>query len=121
MKSIPSNQRDRIANLLFTTVYPLYVAKIQKKNRSEAELKQVIQWFTGFTDVQLNQYINQNVTFLDFFDQATIHQNAHLVTGSICGYKIEEIHDPLIKNVRILDKLVDELAKGKSIEKILRK
>ncbi len=121
MKTAPSNQRDRIAKLLFNTVYPLYVIKVQKKNRTEAELKQVIQWLTGYSNEQLSTFISENITFLDFFNQATLNENANLVTGNICGYRIEDIEDPLTRNVRILDKLVDELAKGKTMEKILRK
>ena len=116
----PANQKDRIAKMLYNTVYPLYVAKVLKKNRTEEELKQVITWLTGFSDEQLNHFSQTNITFQELFNLATLNSNAQLVTGTICGYKIEEIEDPLTKKVRILDKLVDELAKGKSLEKILR-
>jgi hypothetical protein len=116
----PADQKDRIAKMLFNTVYPLYVAKVLKKNRTEEELQRVIQWLTGYSHAELNRCIHENTTFLDFFEQAKLNENAQLVKGSICGYKIEEIEDPLTKKVRILDKLVDELAKGKAIEKVIR-
>lgn len=111
---------ERIAKMSFASVYPHYVTKVEKKGRTEDELKQVIQWLTGFDAAKLQELIDQKVTFKTFFDQATLHPNAVLVTGMICGYRIEEIENPLTKQVRYLDKLVDELAKGRKMEKILR-
>lgn len=113
-------QNQRIAKMTFSSVYPLYLAKVQKKGRTEAELQQVIGWLTGFSRNKLQELINENVTFEEFFGQASVNPNAKLITGVICGYRVEEIGDPLIRNVRYLDKLVDELAKGRKIEKILR-
>ncbi len=111
---------DRIAKMTFASVYPLYVAKVEKKGRTLAELYQVIEWLTGFDDSKLKELIDTNVTFETFFEKATINPNAPLITGIICGYRIEEIENPLIKQLRYMDKLVDELAKGKKMEKILR-
>ena len=104
----------------FASVYPHYVNKVEKKGRSKEELNQVIYWLTGFNEDKINQLINDKVTFADFFQQATLHDNAQLITGMICGYRIEEIENPLTQKVRFLDKLVDELAKGRKMEKILR-
>ena len=114
------NQDERIASMTFASVYPLYVAKVEKKGRTQAELLQVIEWLTGYNQKTLQQLINQKITFKDFFAQATLHPNAKLITGSICGYKVEEIQNPLTQQVRYLDKLVDELAKGRPLAKILR-
>jgi hypothetical protein len=111
---------QRIAELTFASVYPHYVAKVEKKGRTKAELHEVISWLTGFDESQLNLLINEKVTFGTFFQQATLHQNASLITGLICGYRVEEIENPLTQKVRYLDKLVDELAKGKKMESILR-
>ena len=113
-------QNQRIAKMTFSSVYPLYLAKVQNKGRSEEELRQVIEWLTGFSRNKLQELINENATFEKFFGQASVNPNAKLITGVICGYRVEEIGDPLIRNVRYLDKLVDELAKGRKIEKILR-
>jgi len=113
-------QIQRIAKMTFASVYPLYVAKVEKKGRSKEELHQVIKWLTGYDNKKLQQLIKENVTFETFFQDATLNPNAHLITGVICGYRIEEIENPLMKQVRYLDKLVDELAKGKKMEKILR-
>ena len=110
----------RMASMTFATVYPLYVAKVEKKGRTIQELQQVIEWLTGFDAAKQQQLIDQKVTFEIFFNQSTLHPNAVLITGMICGYRIEEIENPLTKHVRYLDKLVDELAKGKKMEKILR-
>lgn len=98
----------------------MYLAKVQKKGRTEEELHQVIEWLTGFGRKKLKELIDGNVTFETFFEQASINRNAPLITGVICGYRVEEIKDPFMRNVRYLDKLVDELAKGRKIEKILR-
>lgn len=111
---------DRFAKMTFATVYPLYVNKIEKKGRSIQELHQVIEWLTGYNEATMYQLIEQQVTFEAFFGHCTLHPNAHLIKGLICGYRIEEIENPLTKQVRYLDKLVDELAKGKAMEKILR-
>ena len=111
---------ERIAALTFASVYPLYVAKVTKKGRTERELQQVITWLTGFNDKALQKQIKEKTTFEQFFQQAKLNANAHLITGVICGYRIEEIKNPLTQKVRYLDKLVDELAKGRVMEKILR-
>src|SRR6476646_5549566 len=111
---------QRIANMTFATVYPMYVAKVEKKGRTKEELHQVIEWLTGFNNKKLQELIKEKVTFETFFQQASLNPNAELITGVICGYRIEEIEDPLTKQVRYLDKLVDELAKGRKMEKILR-
>lgn len=109
-----------MAKLTFASVYPMYVQKVERKGRTKEELDQVIQWLTGFNNKAMQELIKEKVTFEEFFQRATLHPNAHLITGTICGYKIEEIDNPLTKKVRYLDKLVDELAKGKKMEKILR-
>ena len=111
---------ERFAKMTFATVYPLYVNKIEKKGRSIQELHQVIEWLTGYNEATMHQLIEQQVTFEAFFGQCTLHPNAHLIKGLICGYRIEEIENPLTKQVRYLDKLVDELAKGRAMERILR-
>jgi len=110
----------RVARLTFASVYPHYVTKVEKKGRTVQELQQVIEWLTGFDVAKQQQLIDQKVTFESFFDQATLHPNAGLITGMICGYRIEEIENQLTKKMRYLDKLVDELAKGRKMEKILR-
>ncbi|HKZ67703.1 MAG TPA: DUF2200 domain-containing protein, partial [Chitinophagaceae bacterium] len=114
------NHNHRIAKMIFASVYPMYVEKVEKKGRTKEELHQVIQWLTGFDNKKLQELIKEKVTFETFFQRATLHPNAHLITGVICGYRIEEIGNPLTKQARYLDKLVDELAKGRKIEKILR-
>ncbi|MBW6479723.1 MAG: DUF2200 domain-containing protein [Bacteroidales bacterium] len=113
-------QNQRIAKITFASVYPMYLAKVEKKGRTKAELNQVIEWLTGYDNKKLQELIKENVTFKTFFQNATLNPDAHLITGLICGYRVEEIEDPLTQQVRYLDKLVDELAKGKKIEKILR-
>ena len=115
-----NSQNERIAKMKFSSVYPLYLTKIEKKGRTKDELDQVISWLTGFDEDKIHQLINEFVTFESFFQQATLHPNAHLITGLICGYRVEEIENPLTQQVRYLDKLVDELAKGRKMEKILR-
>lgn len=115
-----NTQNQRIAKMTFAAVYPMYVEKVQKKGRTEEELHKVIEWFTGFNAVKINELIREKATFEDFFDKAIINPNAHLITGVICGYRVENIEDPFMRKVRYLDKLVDELAKGKKMEKILR-
>ncbi|MBZ4192549.1 DUF2200 domain-containing protein [Niabella beijingensis] len=116
-----SNTQDqRIAKMIFASVYPMYVDKVEKKGRTKEELHQVITWLTGFNDRKLQQLIKDRVTFEDFFRQASLNPNARLITGVICGYRVEEIENPLTQQARYLDKLVDELAKGRKMEKILR-
>lgn len=114
------SQNQRIAKMLFSSVYPLYLAKVEKKGRSKEELDQVIQWLTGFDDKKLHELITEKATFETFFEQASLNPNAHLITGVICGYRVEEIENTLTQQVRYLDKLVDELAKGRKMDKILR-
>ncbi len=111
---------ERIAKMTFSSVYPHYVTKVEKKGRTIAELHQVIKWLTGFDGKQLQKQIDDKVTFEQFFQRATLNPNARLITGVICGYRVEEIENPLTRQARYLDKLVDELAKGKKMEKILR-
>lgn len=119
MKPTPKHN-ERMANLTFASVYPHYVTKVEKKGRTKEELHQVIEWLTGFDDNKIQDLINRKVTFKDFFEEVTLNPNAHLITGVICGYRVEEIENPLTKQVRYLDKVVDELARGKKMENILR-
>ncbi|MGB0166520.1 MAG: DUF2200 domain-containing protein [Luteibaculum sp.] len=111
---------EKIARLTFASVYPHYVTKVEKKGRSKEELLQVIEWLTGFNESDLEKLIAEKVSFKEFFSRAQINPNASQIKGLICGYRIEEIETPLTKQARYLDKLVDELAKGKKMEKILR-
>ena len=111
---------QRMAKMTFASVYPMYLAKVEKKGRTKEELHQVIEWLTGFDNKKQEELIKEKVTFETFFQQATLNSNSHLITGLICGYRIEEIENPLTQQVRYLDKLVDELAKGRKMEKILR-
>jgi len=115
-----SHHDEVFATMTFASVYPHYVTKIEKKDRSKTELHQVIKWLTGYTDKRLEKLIKDEATFESFFEKAKINPNAHLITGVICGYRVEEIENPLTQKVRYLDKLVDELAKGRKMEKILR-
>ena len=115
-----SHHDERIAKMTFGSVYPHYVTKVEKKNRTKEELHQVIEWLTGYDEKKLQELIEEKVTFEQFFHDATLNPNAHLITGVICGYRIEEIENKLTQQVRLLDKLVDELAKGRKMEKILR-
>ena len=119
MKATPEHN-ERIAKMTFASVYPHYITKVERKGRTKEELHQVIKWLTGFDDKKLQELIDQKVTFETFFKKAKLNPNAHLITGVICGYRIEEIENPLTKQARYLDKLVDELANGKKMEKILR-
>jgi hypothetical protein len=119
MKTTPEHDL-RIAKMTFSSVYPHYVTKVESKGRTKDELHQVIKWLTGFDDKKLQQLIDEKVTFETFFKRANLNPNSRLITGVICGYRIEEIKNPLTKQVRYLDKLVDELAKGRNMEKILR-
>jgi hypothetical protein len=111
---------ERFAQMSFASVYPHYVAKVEKKGRTKDELHQVIEWLTGFNGKALQEQIAEKVSFETFFKRARLNPNAGLITGVICGYRVEEIANPLTQQVRYLDKLVDELAKGRKMEKILR-
>lgn len=117
---ITPEHNERMANMTFATVYPLYVAKVERKGRTKEELHQVIEWLTGFDNKKIRELIDEKATFESFFKKAKLNPNAKLIKGLICGYRIEDIDNPLTKKVRYLDKLVDELAKGKKMEKILR-
>lgn len=119
MKATPEHH-ERIAKLTFASVYPHYVHKVERKGRTKEELHEVIFWLTGFDEARLRELIQEQVSFQVFFERASVHPNARLITGVICGYRIEELENPLTRNVRYLDKLVDELAKGRPLAKILR-
>jgi len=115
-----AEHNNRISNMTFASVYPHYVKKVETKGRTKEELHQVIEWLTGFDETKLQALIEEKVTFQTFFERADLNPNAHLITGTICGYRIEEIENPLTQKARYLDKLIDELAKGRKMEKILR-
>jgi len=117
---VTAKHNERIAIMTFASVYPHYVTKMEKKGRTVQELHQVIEWLTGFDTLKLEELIADKATFKTFFQNATLNQNASLIKGVICGYRIEDIDNPLTQQVRYLDKLVDELAKGRKMEKILR-
>jgi len=119
MKPTPEHN-ERIAKMTFASVYPHYVTKVERKGRTKKELHEVIEWLTGFDDKKLKELIDEKASFETFFKKAKLNPNAHLITGLICGYRIEEIENPLTKQARYLDKLVDELAQGRKMEKILR-
>lgn len=110
----------RVFGYSFGQVYPLYVAKVERKGHTRAELDQVLEWLTGFDQQALQQHIANETTLADFFAAATLNPNASLITGRICGMKVEEIEDPLMQQIRYMDKLVDEVAQGRTMEKILR-
>jgi len=113
-----------MSHRVFTTsvasVYPHYVAKVEKKGRTQAELHEVIEWLTGYDDAELAHHLDAGTTFEDFFAGATLNPNVSLITGSVCGVKVQEVEDPLMRRIRYLDKLVDELAKGRPMQKVLR-
>ena len=111
---------SRIFTVSVASVYPHYVTKVEKKGRTTAELHQVIEWLTGFDEAALRRHLAAETKFEDFFAEATLNPNASLITGSICGIRVEDVEDPLMQKIRYLDKLVDELAKGKAMEKVLR-
>ena len=115
-----NTHNQRIAKMTFASVYPMYLSKVEKKGRTKDELHQVIEWLTGFDIKKLQELIIEKVTFEMFFQHASLNPNSHLITGVICGYRVEGIENPLTQQVRYLDKLVDELAKGRKMEKILR-
>lgn len=111
---------SRIFTMPVVSVYPAYVAKLEKKGRTQAELDEVIEWLTGFDDAQLSAHLAEGTTFEDFFAQANLNPHACLIKGVVCGVRVENVEDPLMQKIRYLDKLVDELAKGKSMDKVLR-
>ena len=115
------SQDEKIARMTFASVYPHYVAKIEKKGHRKTELHEIIRWLTGYNEETLQTLIRQKVTFEEFFQKAKLAEDSKLITGVICGYRVEEIRNPLTRKVRYLDKIVDELAKGKSIEKIINR
>ena len=119
MKETPEHN-ERMARTIFATVYPYYIKKVESKGRTKEELHQIIKWLTGFDNKKLKELIDEKATFETFFKKAKLNPNAHLITGVICGYRVEEIENPLTQKVRYLDKLIDELAKGKKMDKILR-
>ncbi|OBC10103.1 hypothetical protein A5784_37200 [Mycobacterium sp. 852013-50091_SCH5140682] len=110
----------RIFRTSVASVYPLYLAKMERKGRTQAELDEVIRWLTGFDDAALRRHLDNEATFTEFFADATLNPDASLITGVVCGVKVQEVEDPLMRKIRYLDKLVDELARGKPIEKVLR-
>ncbi|WP_304016905.1 DUF2200 domain-containing protein [Nonlabens dokdonensis] len=119
---VTAEKNDKIAQMTFASVYPHYINRLEKNGRTKEEFHQVIEWLTGFNEEKIQELIDQKATFQTFFDQATINFNAHLIKGVICGYRIEEIPDEfeLYRKCRYLDKLYDELAKGRKMDKILR-
>jgi len=119
MKATPEHN-ERVRNMKFRSVYPHYVTKVEKKGRTKEELHQVITWLTGYDDAKIQEYIDSDHTFETFFQNATLHPNAPLIKGVICGYRIEEIDNELTRQTRYLDKLIEELARGRKMEKILR-
>lgn len=119
---VTAEKNEKIGQLIFASIYPLYLDRLEKNGRTKGELNQVITWLTGFDGNQIQTFIDEKVTFKTFFQKATIHPNAHLIKGVVCGYRIEEIEDEfeLYKQCRQMEKLIDELAKGRKMEKILR-
>jgi len=117
---VTQKHNDRIAKMIFASVYPLYINKVEKKGRTKEELDTVIKWLTGFSDEKLQKLIDDKVDIETFFQHATLHPNAHLIKGVICGYRIEEIENSLTRQTRYMDKLVEELARGRKMDKILR-
>ena len=111
---------SRVFTISVSSVYPHYVAKVEKKGRTQAELDQVITWLTGFDEAELQSHLSNDTTFEDFFAAAHLNPNASLITGSVCGVRVQDVEDPLMQRIRYLDKLVDELAKGRPMEKVLR-
>lgn len=119
---VTAEKNDKVAQMIFGSIYPHYLSRIEKNGRTKAELNQVIEWFTGYDAKQLNALIEDKVSFKTFFENANIHPNGHLIKGVVCGYRIEEIADEfdLYRQCRRMEKLIDELAKGRKMEKILR-
>ena len=117
---MPEPRPHRIFTMSFASVYPLYLAKVEKKGRTRAELDEVIRWLTGFEDSELAHHLAAGTTFEGFFSAARLHPNAGAITGTVCGVRVEDVADPLMQKIRYLDKLVDELAKGRAMGKVLR-
>lgn len=119
---VTPEKNEKVAQMVFSSIYPHYLKRIEKNGRTKQELDQVIEWLTGFDEQKLQSLIKEKVTFEIFFQQAKIHPNAHLIKGVVCGYRIEEIEDKfdVYKQCRRMEKLIDELAKGRKMEKILR-
>ena len=119
---VTAEKNEKVANMIFASIYPLYLARLEKNGRTKEELDQVIEWLTGFDNNMIQTFIDEKVTFEVFFQKAKIHPNAHLIKGVVCGYRIEEIEDEfeVYKRCRQMEKLIDELAKGRKMEKILR-
>ncbi len=120
MKKDTSHHDERVAQMSFASVYPHYVTRIEKNGRTKAELHQVIEWLTGYNEIKLQELIEEKVTFEIFYQKASLNPNAQLIKGVVCGYRVEDIENPLTQQARYLDKLVDELARGRKMEKILR-
>lgn len=120
MKKPPPGTEERVAKMTFTSIYPHYITKVEKKGRTKEELNEVIKWLTGYTEKKLKSLIDAEATLETFFNKCRLNPNVHLIKGSICGYKVEEMEDGVLKKCRYMDKLVDELAKGRKMEKILR-
>jgi len=120
MKQPPPGSIERTAKMTFASIYPLYLARVEKNGRTEKELREVITWITGYNEKKLKTLIDKEVTFETFFGKCTLHPNAHLIKGVVCGYRVEELEDPFMQKVRYMEKLIDELAKGRKMEKILR-
>ena len=119
---VTTEKNEQIANMIFGTIYPLYLNRLEKNGRTKEELNQVLEWLTGFNEYKLQELIDEKVTYRTFFEQAKMHPNTHLIKGVVCGYRIEEIEDEfeVYKQCRQMEKLIDELAKGRKMEKILR-
>ena len=120
MKQPPAGTAERMAKFTVAAIYPMYVQKVEKKGRTKEELHEVIEWLTGYDERQVQSMIDDEVTFGTFIDECTMNPNASLITGVICGYRVEDLEDPFIQKMRYLDKLVDELARGKKMASILR-
>jgi hypothetical protein len=119
---VTAEKNEKIANMVFGSIYPLYLDRLTKNGRTKEEFHQVLEWLTGFNEEKLNSLIEEKATYRTFFEQAKMHQNAHMIKGVVCGYRIEEIEDEfqVYKQCRQMEKLIDELAKGRKMEKILR-
>ncbi|QOD59488.1 DUF2200 domain-containing protein [Polaribacter haliotis] len=119
---VTAEKNEKVANMIFATIYPLYLNRLEKNGRTKEEFHQVLEWFTGFNEEKLQSLINEKVTYKTFFEEATLHPNAYMIKGVVCGYRIEEIEEEFIlyKQCRQMEKLIDELAKGRKMEKILR-
>ena len=120
---VTAKKNEQVANMIFGSIYPLYLNRLEKNGRTKDELNEVITWLTGFDENKIQEFIDKKATFRTFFEEANMHPNAHMIKGVVCGYRIEEIEDEfeLYKQCRQMEKLIDELAKGRKMEKILRK